>query len=101
MNALMPEANPPKIYSTADNIEWRFFQTFPDYDILDKFRHNNHTYSPVGNEESRQIRFYCKRRKLHKCQFMLLALKTTKKGFHVYKRGEYKHHNHLLALTSK
>jgi hypothetical protein len=28
-------------------------------------------------------------------------LKTTKKGFHVYKRGEYKHHNHLLALTSK
>jgi hypothetical protein len=94
---LMPDANPPAIFRTEDNIEWTFFQTIPDYTKMDKFRYKNQCLSrksKVLDEKSWRIRFACQRKRRHNCEFMLLAMKTAKKGYHVYKHGE---HNHPLS----
>jgi hypothetical protein len=88
----MSDKNPPRIFHTADNIEWAFLQTFPDYEKLQKFRLNNHSFASWPGKRNR-IRFYCNsgRGRAQNCKFMLLALKTTKRGYHVYKHGEHNH----------
>jgi hypothetical protein len=97
---LMPDTHPPQILKLPDNTEWKFLGTLLDYDKLQKLRIKNHTFATKRNEKSLRIRFYCYRRSSHQCKFMLLALKTTKQGYHVYKRGE--HNNHLsLKQRSK
>jgi hypothetical protein len=89
---LVPDGNPPSIFRTLDN-EWDFRQTLPDYDTLEKFASENQcTFTPSYEHRSR-IRYYCTGRRFGNCKFMLLAMKTTKKRYHVYKNGE---HNHLM-----
>jgi hypothetical protein len=97
MKDLMPDANPPQSYRTSDNIEWTFLQTFPDYDEMQKFRQTN-TFKPSpGDEKYRRIRYLCMRQRTHNCKFMLMALKTTKHRYHVYKHG--KHNSHLFQKS--
>jgi hypothetical protein len=88
----MPDANPPMIFGTPDNIEWQFLQTFPEYAKLDQFRRKNHASATTGNAKSWRIRFYCNNRSRQNCNFMFLALKTTKHKYHVFKHGEHNHH---------
>jgi hypothetical protein len=96
-NGLMPDDNPLSIFHTPDNIEWAFFQTLPDYDKMQKFRRkNNCNCSGKTNDRSSRIRCYCARSHGHKskdekCEFMLLAVKTTKRRFHVYSYAEHNH----------
>jgi hypothetical protein len=89
----MPHKIPPRIFRTPDNIEWTFLETFPDYERLQKFRLNNHSYATNSDGKKSRIRFYCypKPRRVHNCKFKLLALKTSKEGYHVYKHGEHNH----------
>jgi hypothetical protein len=97
---LMPHKNPPTIFRTPDNMEWTFLETFPDYEKLQKFRHRNKcqlSTSQAKNEKALRMRYWCLRKLMNNCKFMLLALKTTKEGYHVYKHGE---HNHA-ALESR
>jgi hypothetical protein len=94
---LMRDANPPAIFRTMDNSEWKFLQTVPNFGKLQKFRRNKHCYPTNGDAKSGRIRFYCNCLSSHKCQFKLVAMKTTKKGYHVYKRGK---HNHPAAPKS-
>jgi hypothetical protein len=94
----MPDANPPKSYRTSDNIEWTFLQTFQDYDQMQKFRQKNKFQSRAGDEKFRRIRYFCIRINKNNCKFMLLAFKTTKERYHVYKHG--KHNSHMVQ-TSK
>jgi hypothetical protein len=96
----MPDANPPLIHVTEDNVEWPFIQTFADYEIMNKFRRKNQCKSE-GNEKQRRIRFHCSSRRYSSdnCQFMLLALKTTNNRYHVYKHGE--HNDHIGMPKSK
>jgi hypothetical protein len=96
---VMPAENPALAICTRDNTEWTFLQTFADYGKMNKFRRKNHTTTKIAkrlNEKNLQLRFYCPSRLSRKCKFMLLALKTTKGGYHVYKNGE---HNKHLALN--
>jgi hypothetical protein len=90
---LAPDSNPPSIFHTPDNIEWTLLQTLPDYDTLDKFRRKNQCKFTASDEDRLRIRYYCTRKRFGNCKFMLLALKTTKKGYHIYSYGE---HNHLV-----
>jgi hypothetical protein len=91
---LMPDENPPEIYSTpseavAGNIDWTFLRTVADYEEIDKFRGEERCYVKVGGEEKRRCRIYCNLRSKRDCQFVLLAMKTTKQRYHVYKYGEH------------
>jgi hypothetical protein len=95
---LMPDANPPAIFRTADNSEWKFLQTVPDYGKLQKFQRNSLSHPTRGDEKSWRIRFYCNRRSSCNCNYMWLAVKNTKKGYHVYKRGK---HNHQPVSSSR
>jgi hypothetical protein len=76
-------------------MEWTFLQTFPDYDKLQEFRHKNKCQlctSKEKDEKALRVRYSCPRRKrMNNCEFMLLARKTTKEGYHVYKYGEHNH----------
>jgi hypothetical protein len=92
----MPDANPPKIFHTPDNAEWTFLQSFADYDKMQEFRHKNQCKTKTYVDVWLRIRFNCNRRWRHNCKFQLLAMKTTKHGFHVYKHGE---HNHDPAVV--
>jgi hypothetical protein len=96
---LMLDANPPAIYRTADTTEWNFIQTLPDYDQMQEFRQKKQCSSKSSSLDKRawRIRFYCSRRCYPTCKFMLLALKTTKEGYHVYKHGK---HNHTVSQSS-
>jgi hypothetical protein len=96
---LMPDADPPKIYSTLDNIEWTFIRTFSDHDKMDEFRYVNHCEcSSRGKTCWRQVRFPCLRKSSDNCQFMLLAMRSTKQRFHVYKHGQHQHNNHPVPV---
>jgi hypothetical protein len=95
----MPPENPPKIYRTPDNIEWQFLQSFSDFDKMQQFRAENQCKNTWDCEKWGRIRFVCKRKRSHNCKFVLLAMKTTNQGFHVYKHGEHKHDK--LAQRSK
>jgi hypothetical protein len=88
---LMSAENPPRIYHTEDNIEWKFVQTFANYDQMNKFRLKNQCIINPGREKHRRLRLPCKRKR-HNCEFKLLAMKTTKKGYHVYQFGEHNNH---------
>jgi hypothetical protein len=48
----MPHANPQTTFRTPDNNEWKFLQTFSNYDKLDKFRRRNRasTTDPGKNQ---------------------------------------------------
>jgi hypothetical protein len=97
----MPDANPPAIFRTPENIEWTFLQTVPDYDILQKFRVENRCRDRYKNVEKwGKIRLPCTSKSTHNCPFTLLALKTTTNGYHVYKHGQHTHTKHP-DLTSK
>jgi hypothetical protein len=81
------------VFRTPDNIEWTFLETLPDYGKMHKFRYEHKCNPRVADEDRLRIRYYCYQRFKHDhCTFMLFAMKTTKKGYHVYKNGE---HNHL------
>jgi hypothetical protein len=97
-NGLMPDGNPPSIFRTPDNIEWAFFQTLPDYDTFDKFRLKNNCERGGASDRNSRIRCYCMRSHGYKdkCKFMLLAVKTTKRRFHVYSYGEHNHPLHKI-----
>jgi hypothetical protein len=91
----MPDANPPMIFRTVDNLEWQFLETFPDYGKMQEFRHKHQSRSETNaNETWCRIRIFCKRKyyKNNNCKFMLLALKTTEQRYHVYKHGEHNKH---------
>jgi hypothetical protein len=99
---LIPDATPPKTFRTVDNIEWKFLKTISDYGKLDKFRHKNRCKTNCCARDSwRRIRYNCNNKLYSKCQFMLLALKTTKQGYHVYKHGKHNHHPIKPNYTSK
>jgi hypothetical protein len=89
----MADEKPPVIFCTPDSVEWAFLQTLPDYDKFHKFRLKNYChFNGRATDKSSQFRCYCMRRsKDDKCKFMLLALKTTKQFYHVYKFGEHNH----------
>jgi hypothetical protein len=89
---LMPDANPPTIFHTQDSIEWQYLQTFPNYDKMQTFRSQNKCRSRIYSETWGRIRLFCNRKSTHNCPFMLLALKTTKTRYHVYKHGEHTNH---------
>jgi hypothetical protein len=99
----MTDANPPAIFRTADNMEWQFLQTLPDYEKMQKFRRENHGHghsraSRRGGEKFGRARFFCKsRNKQNQCKFMLLAIKTTRNGYHVYKHGKHNLHYFIPA----
>jgi hypothetical protein len=96
MKELMPHANPPRIFRTPDNIEWTFIKTLSDFDKMNDFRRKKLCKAKAGKQTQLRIRFSCGQRfKKSKCPFMLLALKTTKQGYHVYKHGE--HNEHTLS----
>jgi hypothetical protein len=90
---LTPDDNPPSIFRTPDNIEWTFIRTLPDYDTLNKFGSENQSRFAASHEDRLRIRYYCTSRRFDHCKFMLLAVKTTERRFHVYSYGE---HNHLV-----
>jgi hypothetical protein len=94
----MPVENPPDIFRTEDNIEWKFVQTLPDYAQLQGFQRKSQCIVSTGRESHRRVRQPCCRKRSHNCQFKLLALKTTKKGYHVYVFGE---HNHPAIIKPK
>jgi hypothetical protein len=88
----MPDANPAKSFCTAENIEWTFLQTFPDYGKLQNLRLKNKCLRKHGLDVKwRRIRYCCHRKNSHNCEFMLLAMKTAKQCYHVYKHGEHNH----------
>jgi hypothetical protein len=88
---LMPSENPPKILGTADNIEWQFLQTLPDYGKMQKFRVKNQCKGQSEDANWCRIRYPCYRKRNNNCQFLLLALKTAKQCYHIYKHGEHNH----------
>jgi hypothetical protein len=88
---LMPHQKAPTLFHTPDKIEWTFVETFSDYEKLQNFRLKNHFFSPNSYEKRNRLRFYCNRRRANNCEFMLLALKTTKEEYHVYKHGKHNH----------
>jgi hypothetical protein len=90
-NELMPHEMPPATLRTEDNVEWAFFQSFPDYGKMQEFRQHNQCQSCSRDKSWCQIRYSCNRRWVQKCDFMLLAKKTTSEGYHVYKSGEHNH----------
>jgi hypothetical protein len=95
---LIPDQKPPLIFRTGDNMEWHFLQTFPDFEKMDKFRSINGCQLQVERKKYWRLRLCCGRKYYPKsCKFMLLALKTTKNRYHVYKNAE---HNHPIR-TSK
>jgi hypothetical protein len=86
----MLDANPPAIYRTpADNIEWTFHGTFPDNGKLEKFRYENECRSTHTDKKGVRIRYHCYCRASHGCKFMLVAMKTIKQHYHVYKHGQH------------
>jgi hypothetical protein len=90
----MPAENPPTIFRSPDNIEWKFIQTFDNFDEMDKFRRKNYTHAKTWAENSWQkTRLYCYRRFKHNCPFMLLAMMSTKQEYHVYGHGQHEHNN--------
>jgi hypothetical protein len=92
MRDLMPEENPSKIYCTPDNIEWTFLQTFSSYDRMQKFRRKNKCQSVKSNAKWCRIRFHCNGQyNENQCKFMLLAMKTTNQGYHIYTHGKHNH----------
>jgi hypothetical protein len=93
----MSDAYPPKTYNTVDNIQWTFLQTFPDYQQMQEFRQRTKCQFIAGKENYWRTRFYCTVRGSHNCKFMLLALKTAKQRYHVYKNG--KHNSHVLERS--
>jgi hypothetical protein len=101
-NNLMPHANPPKIFVTPDSIEWTFLQTIRDDTKMDKFRHKNNCKIIQQKDKKclrKRFRYFCYRKfSKWKCQFMLLAMKNTNLGYHVYQYGE---HNHPLQPKIK
>jgi hypothetical protein len=94
----MPAENPPRIFRTADNIEWTFLRTFADFDQMHEFRRKSQCTIIAGRESNQRFRLPCNLKKYRNCQFKLLALKTTKQGYHVYKFGE---HSHPIKKKSK
>jgi hypothetical protein len=93
--ALMAADNPPAIFRTPDNMEWTFLKTVVNYHQLQQFRRENQCQSISGRETSWRLRFPCNRGRsshIYICKFTLLALKTTKHGYHVYKHGEHNNH---------
>jgi hypothetical protein len=101
----MRHENPPAIFLTPDNIEFKFLRTLPDYAKLDKFRHKNHCKKKKALPKYLRFRFSCNycRAYAYNCPFKLLAMKTTKQAYHVYGHGEHKHNNnnHSAAQKSK
>jgi hypothetical protein len=89
----MADKNPPRIFRTPDNMEWTFLQTCPDYKKMQQLQFNNRTFALKSDEKRKRIRLYCNRRRerADNCKFMLLALKTNKKTYHVYQHGEHHH----------
>jgi hypothetical protein len=89
---LMPDVDPPKDFYTDDNIEWTFLRTVSDVVKLNEFRLDNHCKLTTSlNGQNIRIRFYCSARYNKDCKFMLLAMKTTENGYHVYKYDEHEH----------
>jgi hypothetical protein len=93
----MPDENPPALFRTPDNIEWQFIHTFSDRDKMQKFRRENCCRFITGDKTGLRIRFPCQLKYSDNCQFMLLALRTTKEGYHVYKHGQHQHNNQPLV----
>jgi hypothetical protein len=80
------------IFVTPDNAEWTFLQTFPDSENIEKFlRENNCKSWALNNKTWLRKRVSCYRKVSHNCPFMLLAIKTTKKRYHLYKHREHNH----------
>jgi hypothetical protein len=92
-NKLMPAANPPKVFR-SDNIEWSFLRTFANHGQLRKFLCESHCKIGTRGENIRRVRLTCCRKRSNNCEYQLLALKTTKQGYHVYKIGEHNHPVH-------
>jgi hypothetical protein len=89
MDELIPDADPPQIYVTADGIEWTFIETFPDYGKVDEFRRKNRCRT--SGAKFWRIRLMCRLKSSHNCKFMMMRMKTTKNGYHVYQHGEHNH----------
>jgi hypothetical protein len=86
------DERPPTIVRTADNVEWTFLESFPDYDKMLKFVRENQCQSRVFDEKRWRIKFQCSRKSSNHCQLALLALKDQKRGgYNVYKHGEHEH----------
>jgi hypothetical protein len=93
---LMAYANPPMIFVTPDNVEWTFLQTIPDDDKMEELRFNNNCKF-IKFCSQKRFRYVCNRNFYTvNCQFMLMALKNTKLGYHVYQHDE---HNHPLLKS--
>jgi hypothetical protein len=88
----MADNNPPEITHKPDNIEWAFLGTFPDLGRVDKFRYVNECRATHSDKKGILIRYHCHCRYSHGCKFMLLARKTTKQRYHVYKHGKHIRH---------
>jgi hypothetical protein len=97
---LMPDANPPPILRTADKMEWQFLQTISNYAKLKKFRLLNLLKSNGAKEKYWRVRYVCQRNHKNNCKFVLLALKTTKQGYHVYKHSKHEHNHPYKTWNS-
>jgi hypothetical protein len=98
LKELMPDASPPKLFRTPDNIEWAFLKECSAFDKLEEYRYENQCKYKAGVVTWSRVRFHCNRKFTHNCEFSLLAMKTIKEGYYVYKKGE---HNHQPAANSK
>jgi hypothetical protein len=98
----MPAENPPQIYRTEDNQEWKFVQTFAEHehDQMQQFRRKSqcHFITGTGRENNWRFRLSCNLRNYRNCEFQMLALKTTSGGYHVYTFGQ---HNHPVKPNGK
>jgi hypothetical protein len=97
--SFMPYANPPMIFVTPDNIEWRFLQTIPDDAKMEEFRRKNKCKFIQKDKKHlrKRYRYVCNQKFFKtRCKFMLTAMKNTKLGYHVYQHGE---HNHRLIKS--
>jgi hypothetical protein len=91
--------NPQKVFCTEDDSEWTFVQTFPDFDQMQEFRRKNQCKTR-WDKNAWTIACHCNRKYTHNCKFILLALKTTKNGYHIYKQGKHKHNNSNRPIKS-
>jgi hypothetical protein len=98
-NDLMPDEKPPATLRTSDKIQWTFLRTFSDYDHVQKFRCKSQCKPRLDVEEWGRVRFYCRRRQRQNCPLMLLALKTTRRRYYVYKYGQHNNHSAMMPKS--
>jgi hypothetical protein len=87
---MLPDDNPPQIY-LMDDIEWTFLDTLPDFETMREFRREKQCNMGAIDKKRKRMRSNCARKYKDECKFKLLALKTPKNRYHLYKHGEHNH----------